>query len=264
MNFAKRELAPIASEAWTQLDEEARRVLVLNLSARKFVDFRGPLGLDTGAVNTGRVTTIESPFSGVQAKLRNVLPLIELRVTFELSREELDDASRGARDLDLDPLIEAAERIARAEDHAVYHGYPAAKVSGIAETSKHRPVMFREPRALPFAVAEAKEVLRRGGVDGPYALLLGPTLYDETSASAEDGYPIRRRIDALVDLVVWAPALDHGVLVSMRGGDFELICGQDLMLGYESHDDRTVRLYLYESFTSRVLETSAAVVLRKD
>jgi uncharacterized linocin/CFP29 family protein len=264
MNLTKRELAPITSEAWAQLDAEARRVLVLHLSARKFVDFRGPLGIETGAVNTGRVTAIQSPFSGVAAKLRNVLPLIELRVGFELSIDELDDASRGARDLDFDPLIEAAERIARAEDHAVYHGYPDAGVHGIAETSKHRPVTFRESRALPFAVVEAKEVLRRVGVDGPYALVLGPALYDETSASAEDGYPIRRRIDALVDLVVWAPALDHGVLVSMRGGDFELICGQDLALGYESHDDRKVRLYLFESFTSRVLETSAAVVLRRD
>ncbi|UJR81172.1 family 1 encapsulin nanocompartment shell protein [Sandaracinus amylolyticus] len=263
MNLLKRELAPITPEAWGQIDAEARRVLNLHLAARKVVDFKGPLGWEKGAVNTGRLSTVDAPLDHVSARVRVVLPLVELRTYFELPIDELDDASRGADDLDFKPLIEAAARIARAEDHAVFNGYPAAGIHGVIESSEHAPVSLAHAHRLPFAVVEAKEVLRRAGVDGPYALVLGPRLYDETQAAAEDGYPIRSRVEPLIDSIVWAPALEHGALVSMRGGDFELTVGQDLSIGYASHDQGRVRLYLTESLTFRVLETTAAVPLRR-
>lgn len=263
MNLLKRELAPITPEAWQQIDDEARRVLGLHLAARKVVDFSGPLGWETGAVNTGRLSSVDAPLDTVAARVRVVQPLVELRAYFELPIDELDDASRGALDLDLKPLIAAAEQIARAEDHAVFNGYGAAGIRGMIEASEHAPVRVEDTPRLPFAVVAAKEVLRRAGVDGPYALVLGPKLYDETQAAAEDGYPILRRIEALVERVVWAPALEHGVLVSTRGGDYELSVGQDLSIGYASHDAQRVRLFLTESLTFRVLEETAAVALTR-
>lgn len=264
MNLLKRELAPITPEAWAQIDAEAKRVLTLHLAARKFVDFRGPLGWDKGAVNTGRLASVDAPLPAVGARVRVVQPLVELRVPFELSIEDLDDASRGAEDVDLDPLIEAAERIARAEDHAVLNGWSAAQVRGIIEASVHAPVSLSAAHEMPFTVVAAKETLRRVGVDGPYALVLGPRMYDEIQAAAEDGYPIRQRIEPMVDRIVWAPALgDQGMLVTTRGGDFELTVGQDLSIGYTGNDSSRVRLYLTESFTFRVLEDTAAVAIRR-
>src|SRR5438045_2139861 len=59
MDLLKRELAPITSEAWQQIDEEARRVLKLHLAGRKLVDFSGPHGWQLGAVNTGRLKPVE-------------------------------------------------------------------------------------------------------------------------------------------------------------------------------------------------------------
>ena len=43
---------------------------------------------------------------------RRVLPLVELRAEFAVSREELDDADRGAADIDLPELDEAVRQIA--------------------------------------------------------------------------------------------------------------------------------------------------------
>jgi uncharacterized linocin/CFP29 family protein len=63
---------------------------------------------------------------------------------------------------------------------------------------------------------------------------------------------------------VWAPAIQGGaVLLSVRGGDFELTVGQDLSIGYATHDRTDVELYLTESFTFRVLEEKAAIFLRR-
>jgi uncharacterized linocin/CFP29 family protein len=53
------------------------------------------------------------------------------------------------------------------------------------------------------------------------------------------------------------------VLLSTRGGDYELTVGQDLSIGYASHDRTDVELFLTESFTFRVLEEKAAVFLKR-
>ena len=60
---------------------------------------------------------------------------------------------------------------------------------------------------------------------------------------------------------VWAPAVDGAVVVSLRGGDFEMTVGQDISIGYSSHSATSVQLYLQESFTFRSLGPEAAVPL---
>src|SRR5688572_33494372 len=86
-----RDLAPISAEAWGMIEEEAKRTLKLKLAARKLVDFNGPLGYEASAVGTGRIARLdEPPAERVEASVRKVQPLVELRVPFELSREELD------------------------------------------------------------------------------------------------------------------------------------------------------------------------------
>jgi uncharacterized linocin/CFP29 family protein len=67
-----------------------------------------------------------------------------------------------------------------------------------------------------------------------------------------------------VGALIWAPVLEEGaVLVSTRGGDYALTVGQDWSIGYADHDHTGVELYLTESFTFRVLEEKAAILLRR-
>jgi uncharacterized linocin/CFP29 family protein len=103
-------------------------------------------------------------------------------------------------------------------------------------------------------------------MNGPYALALGIKAYGEIIADSEDGYPLRKRIEESLSggSLVWAPALQGGaVLLSTRGGDYELTVGQDMSIGYAVHDRTSVELYLTESFTFRVLEEKAAILIRR-
>ena len=59
--------------------------------------------------------------------------------------------------------------------------------------------------------------------------------------------------------IVWAPALRGGLVASLRGGDFRLVCGRDASIGYAHHDESHVRLYLEESFTF-VMDGPEAVI----
>jgi len=267
MDLLNRELAPISNVAWSQIDGEARRVLELHLAGRKLVNFSGPHGWRFGAVNTGRVIPIKpTPIAHVSHSIRDVRPLVELRTPFDLSIRELDCADRGALDLELQSVITAAERLARAEDTSIFHGFEAGGITGIVAASPHLPIDVGSNLEWPRAVSAAAEKLRLSGINGPYALALGGVAYDELTADGDDGYPIRKRIEDTIigGRVTWAPALQEGAtLISMRGGDYELTVGQDASVGYTTHDREKVELFLTESFTFRVLEPKAGILLRR-
>ena len=73
------------------------------------------------------------------------------------------------------------------------------------------------------------------------------------------GYPVLEHLRLIVEgPVVWAPAVDGAVLISLRGDDFELVVGQDLSIKYLDHDAERVRLYLEESVTFRAASPEAA------
>jgi uncharacterized linocin/CFP29 family protein len=63
------------------------------------------------------------------------------------------------------------------------------------------------------------------------------------------------------DEIIWAPAIEGAFVLSTRGGDFDLHLGQDTSIGYLSHADSVVRLYLQETFTFLLLTAEAAVAL---
>jgi uncharacterized linocin/CFP29 family protein len=265
MNNLKRELAPISSAAWSEIDAEARRVLKLKLAGRKLVDFEGPHGPATAAVNTGRIDPLTpGPLAGVDAGRRQVVNLIELRSYFDLSRAEMDSVERGAKDPELQPLIDAATRMAYAEDTAIFHGYPAGGIQGLDQASAHPALPIPDDyQEYPHSIAEATRLLRLAGVDGPYGIALGPRYYTGlTQATGDGGYPVLNVVRKLVDgPLVWAPAVNGAVVLSLRGGDFELTVGRDLSVGYHGHNETSIRLYIVESMAFRVLTPEAAVAL---
>jgi uncharacterized linocin/CFP29 family protein len=261
MNNLHRELAPVSDEAWAQIEQEAARTFKRHLAGRRVVDVAGPAGLAFSAVGTGRVRGIDPPGEGVQARLRQVAPLVELRAPFSLSREEIDDVARGAQDADWQPVKDAARQIAFAEDGAVFEGYPAAGIDGIRQGSSNPPVILpTDVKGYPAAIAQALSQLRVAGVDGPYSVLLSADAYTEVSETSDHGYPIIEHINRqLSGDIIWAPAISGAIVLTTRGGDFSLHLGQDLAIGYLSHTDTEVSLYLQETLTFLMLTSEAAV-----
>jgi uncharacterized linocin/CFP29 family protein len=263
MNNLHRELAPISDSAWAQIEEEASRTLKRYLAGRRVVDLQGPAGTALSAVGTGHSQNIAAPADGILARQRAVKALVELRVPFELDRQAIDDVEHGANDSDWQPAKDAARRIAFAEDRAIFDGYAAAGIEGIRQGTSN-PVMTlpADARAYPEAIAQALSQLRLVGVDGPYCVLLGADAYTALAETSDQGYPVLQHIKRLVDTeIIWAPAIAGAFVLSTRGGDFDLHLGQDTSIGYLSHTDAAVCLYLQETFTFLLLTTEAAVAL---
>jgi uncharacterized linocin/CFP29 family protein len=263
MNNLHRELAPISDAAWADIEEETTRTLKRHLAGRRVVDVHSAGGVGLSAIGTGHLKTMPAPGNGILARQRDVKALVEFRVPFELNRQQIDDVERGANDSDWQPAKDAAQKIAYAEDRTIFEGYAAAGIVGIREgTSNPRKRLPADVRAYPDAVAQALSQLRLVGVNGPYSVLLGADAYTALAETSDNGYPVLEHVKKLVnDQIIWTPAIVGAFVLTTRGGDFDLHIGQDVSIGYLSHTDSIVRLYLQETLTFLLLTSEAAVAL---
>jgi uncharacterized linocin/CFP29 family protein len=265
MNHLLRGIAPITGSGWELIDSEAKQRLTPALAARRLVDFAGPHGWEHSATNLGRTEPLAgSPQEGVSAQRRRVLALAELRADFTVSLVELADRERGAQDVDLTSLDEAAHRIAIAENVAVFHSWSEAGIVGIVDATPHEARPLGEgPELYPRAVAGAVELLLSNGIGGPYGMALGREQYQRVVETAEHGgHLLLDHLRKILDgPIVWTPGLQGAVVLSRRGGDFVFDCGQDLSVGYRRHDEQAVHLYIEESFSFLAATPEAAVAL---
>lgn len=264
MNNLYRELAPISEAAWADIETEARRTFTRHVAARRVVDVLGPSGEELSAVGTGHLSELTPPAEGVRARTRVVQPLVEFRIPFVVSRDAVDDVERGAKDSDWQPVKDAAKALAFAEDRAILDGYAAANIVGVRPGSTNSALTLPDDvREYPNAVAQAITALRLAGVDGPYSLLLSADAYTAVAETSDHGYPVHEHIARVLrdGEIIWAPAIEGAVVLSTRGGDYELHLGQDVSIGYLSHDATSIELYLQETLTFLVQTTEAGVDL---
>ncbi len=262
MEILRRSAAPITSEAWEEMDQQAKRILTTTLSARKFADVEGPFGWKYAAHPLGRLNLAENQNSqGVRYGVHKVLPLVESRRTFELSIWELDNISRGAKDPDLSALEEAAREMALFEEKAVYFGLAAAGIEGLAKAAEGRAALTagEDGNGMVNSVTEACLRLNDDGVEGPYALVASPELWKRIY-SESCGYPLSKRVERITEKVILS-SQNASFVLSLRGGDFDLVLGQDFSLGFEERSGDRVRLFFAESFTFQVNTPEAVVAL---
>ena len=265
-DILRRSLAPITDDAWAEIDAQAITILNGNLSGRGVVDFDGPHGWEHGAVNLGELEAGKGePVKGVAWSVRRVLPLIEIRVPFELSASDLDTIARGGKTPELAPVVEAAQKAALCEEQSIYGGFKKASITGMLEASTNEPVALPQS-ADDYArsVEEGVHRIQAQGIGGPFELILGRKPYQVLAVGDGKGYPLKARVVDLLEGggIRWSPALAGGAIVSKRGGDFQLTVGQDFSVGYGGQDGDALRFFITESYAFRVLEPAAAIELK--
>ncbi len=260
-----RSKSPVTDDAWAQIDDEASRTLKHFLAARKLIDFKGPYGWEYSAVNlvAGRLWAPARSVASRRWRVRSD------RSSSSVHRSrsplaELYDADRGPTTSIFKRSSMRLGITALAEDTAIFHGYTAAGIDGIATSSPHRPVEISDDYTkYPTHVAKAVAVLQAASIAGPYAIALGARCYTGVTESTEHGgYPVFEHLHRILDgPVVWAPAVDGAVVLSQRGDDYVMTVGEDLSIGYQGHDATSVQLYLEESLTFQINTPEAAVHL---
>ncbi len=261
MDFLKRSLAPVTDAGWEEIDDAAREVLETQLTGRKFVDTVEPQGWDHAAIPEGRLSIEEDSPEAVRYGVRKVSPLAETRVSFELNIWELDNVDRGAKDVDLAPLEDAAARAAQFEEDVIYHGLAEAGIEGLLPAAETAVDLPDGASGILEAASEAVTVFQDEAVEGPYNLVVNRELWQSIARSSK-GYPLKRQLEDLIEgSIIYSSKVEDPLLVSSRGGDLELVLGQDFSIGYENHGSKKVKLFITESFGFRVLEPASVIKL---
>ena len=261
MDILKRQMAPVTEEAWEEIDEQAKEILENRLTARKFVDVSSPLGWDVASVPEGSLGEIYDKEKGVRYGVRQSRPIIETRISFDLEIWELDNITRGSEDVDLEPLEEAAAKAADFEDMAVYEGVSKAGVAGLIEESEESLPLPSGTTEIVDTVSDAVRKFKESSIEGPYGIVVNSDLWSKINHFVQ-GYPVGKKItDILEGPMIYNPSLDTPLIVSLRGGDFDLSLGRDFSIGYENHDNEKVSLFITESFTFKILDPAAVITM---
>ncbi len=262
MNILKKNIAPITDQAWKEINEVAGNIFEIYLNGRRFMDIDGPNGLEMGAVSTGHLIMPDNPKKeGINWGIREVMPLIEIRKPFDLDIMEIDNINRGALDADIGPLEEAAKEIALFEEKVIYEGFSKANIKGLEKSAADKAtVLPDDPAEFLAVISEQLRKLMKEGVEGPYSLILSEDKMKVLN-SISKGYPVEKQLKKMISgKIITQFANNKSYLLSERGGDYELVLGQDMSIGYDAHDTRKVKLYFTESFTFRVMSPEAIKV----
>jgi uncharacterized linocin/CFP29 family protein len=255
-----RDKAPISAAAFGEIDAQAARTLRANLAARKFVDVKGPYGWAYSGVSKGSLESVGHE-GGVGYGVRAVAPLVEARVDFDLSSFELHNIDRGSVNPDLTPVEHAAAEVAAFEDRVVFEGFERAAIKGFkcAQENPAIELPANDPGVfLKGIIGAVGKSNKEHSISGPFALIGGDELREVLSALAGQRTLmglIKEYTD--VDEFVYAPNAPEAYLASKRGGDFELVLGSDFAIGYSSKDGDSLKFFITESFSFRILEPRA-------
>lgn len=254
-----KHLAPISSESWEEIEERLMEVFKNYLSARKVVRVVGPKGLDYNVITDGRLGTIHEDGDLCYGNY-DVTPLTEVRVEFEMDKWELDNVLRGAKDVDYEPLEEAAKKIALFEENVVYNGSDKLNIKGLVNSSEHETLEFgHEQETILDAIAQGVIKLKESYQEGPFVLVVGKEAYRRIISKGE-GYSLIEKIESLTGhKIIYSHVLEGAVLVPFDHEDLELVIGQDLDIGYQNHDSKKIRFFITESFTFKVYDPTIIV-----
>lgn len=271
MTEFKQHLAPLSTQAWELVQTQARETLAKNLAGRRVVDVKGPMGLQYHGVGTGRLQPCsfegQAGIEGVEAGVRQILPVLEVRKSFRLALDEFDALARGASDIDLDPLIEAAKSLSSFEDGIIFNGLAQASIQGMIPASPLKAQnLAKESGGFMQDLATAITRLRTETVEGSptdiYHLVLSPDLRRLISSEFIGSHSLRQEILKLIGGQIYTSnALSQALLVNAGSGHYELTLAQDFTLGYEQHDADSVTLFLMEAFTFQVINPEASLAL---
>ncbi len=241
--------------------ERARSVL----TARRVLDFEGPLGGGVESLQVGPVHHEALGETGARVSARRAIPIPRLYSSFVLPEREVAGAIDPGLPLDTSPAEDAAEEVALAEEHVVYHGVPELGVEGVLNhPGTHRVKLsdWSTPGGAIGDVIQAADKLDSSRANGPFALVLAPSLYNQLFRKYEGSDVLA--LDHLRRLAAAGIFKSHvlsgvGVLLSADLGP--LVCAEDLTVTFLEVQESTLRFGVSSSVVVRLDDAGAACVL---
>ncbi|MGH8067692.1 MAG: family 1 encapsulin nanocompartment shell protein [Candidatus Entotheonellia bacterium] len=260
MDYLNRRMAPFGEEIWKRIDESAINAARDVLTGRRFLEVDGPYGVGLTSVEVGHDDFCRQPTpEEAGAVMGRAISVPMLRKELRLSIRRVAAYQDMGQPLNLTPVEDAAEAVARREEEFIYYGQSDFRLQGLltAEGRAHHEGgdWGNIDQALEDVLV-AVNALDARGFRGPYALALSPSLYNGLFRRYAGTDMLQlEHLRRLCQRGVYKAPIEGCVLIDPRVG--KLIVGQDLMAGYIGQDGVHYQLYLSESVVLRLDEPRA-------
>jgi len=265
MSYLNREQAGLPQELWDRIDEAARTAARDQLTGRRFLDLEGPYGIGLTSVEIGADDYCRQPQEEeAGAVMSHAISVPMLRKECELSVRRVQAHRDMGLPLDLAPIEDAGEAVARREEEFVYYGQPDFNLYGLMNAPKRNEAPLsdweKSEHALEDVLAGVSK-LEESGFHGPYALVADPEHYNNLFRRYEGTDMLQlQHLKSLCELGVLKAPVDGVAVVDPHVG--RLIQGQDLMVGYTSNDGIHYHLFVNESVVLHLEEPGAVCTLK--
>lgn len=268
MDYLNRAQAPLTAPLWQAIDRAAVTAASDLLTARRFLDLEGPYGVGLTAVEIGNdELRVGDSAVGVERGdaallLSRAIGVPMLHRPFRLSVRRLA-AGAIVAPVNLTPVTDAAEAMARQEERLIYYGEPGVQLQGLLTSSDTHHLNsggWDDLEQALTVVLAAVNHLDGDGFRGPYALVLSPVLYNGLFRryAGTDMLQVEH-LGRLCRLGVFKAPITGGAVVDARVG--RLVIGQDLQAGFASQTGTHYNLYLSESIVLLVEEPRAVCTI---
>lgn len=266
MNHLNRDAAGLDEAIWTRIDAAARDAAAERLTARRFLDVDGPYGLGLTSIESGPEEVIEGaePAAELAATIGSrALPVPMLKQPCALSVRRVEGHRQLSLPLDLRPVEDAAEAVARREEQLIYHGVPELGLDGLLTVAGRAESGCGDWSDLACALGDVLDAVNRldaNGFGGPYALALAPSRYNALFRRFEGSDMLQvDHLRRLCEAGVYKANVQGGVLVDPRVGS--LTIGQDLHVGFAASDGVHLNLFVSESLVLLIDDPGAVCTL---
>lgn len=264
MDYLNRKASDLSDELWERVDAAAVRAAREVLTGRRFLDLDGPYGAGLTSVELGGDFYCRQPAAdeaGAVAGRAISVPMI--RKACQLSVRRVEAAAHHGQLLDLGPIEDAAEAVARREEEFVYYGEPKFGLEGLLTATGRLEASCgdwsRVEQALDDVLGAVNQ-LEQAGFHGPYALACSPQLYNNLFRRYEGTDMVQlEHLKRLCELGVYKAPIEGAVVVDPHAG--KLVVGQDLMVGFERNDGIHYQLYVNASIVLLLQEPLAVCTL---
>lgn len=266
MNYLNRNAAGLPESLWQRIDSAAQRAAAEVLTARRFMDLEGPYGVGLTSVETGKESycrQAEPDAAAVVASTAIAVPAIQQ--VFELSIRRVEGHVRMGLPLDLNPVEDAAEAVARREDETIYYGIEELGIAGLLTVKNRHRIEIGDWQNVDQALNDVLVAVSRlddAGFRGPYVLVLSPSRFNALFRRYEGSDMLQ--LDHLRRLCqggVYKAPVSGGLVIDPRVGTLQV--GQDLEVGYAANDGIHHKLFASESLVLVLNEPEAVCTLEE-
>lgn len=265
MEILNRGNAPFGDGVWGEVDTVMGEFLSKRLTLRSVVDFVDGYGYDTDAITTKQLKKVQSK-GGLSISTREPLRMVEIKKSFKLPAEVIEDIKRGVSDYDDSVFADATNEFAASENNMILQGIKQAGIEGILANKEVQSINANSTKEILSAVAKAIGMFNKEFVQGGFKLVISSATMAKLYTEFFDGISVKAKLDDILSTgqIVINEDIgdDTALIISQQGEDFEFYSGLDVSIGFEKELKDGVELFLLETCAFRVLGPEAAIAIK--